>query len=595
MIFEHRFFFQFGIRQRHLIVLLLLGILAALFEGVGVSILLPILEYLQAQGDLSALKEAAVWEKIIQVFGLFHLPVTLTTLLLAAFLMILLRQISIYSHSVYSANLREKVNAVIRTRGFGSFIRADYSYVTETGGSQVVSAVTLESTRAANGLLAYYTLVWHVVLVAMYVVIMLQISWPMTLFACVILSIVSFGAKALMQKSAEGGKQVTRLNRGLAQFLVEKIGAVRTVTLNVATDREIARVEGLCQQLRSEMYKLMKLSAKLEVLVEPVIVLAALVILFVAVQHFSMSLAHVALFMFILMRLMPIAKGLLKSRQNIAQVESSILTVKGMIEKAEASRSIVGGDKAFVRPSVGIEFSGVCFRYHENGPEVLQDVSIRIPAGSMTAIVGRSGAGKTTLVDLLPRLREATRGAITIDRTPTKDFRLDELRRNIAFVSQDDTLFDDSLYENIRYGKPSATREEVERAAKMAYVTEFLDRLPQGYETLVGERGVRLSGGQKQRISLARALLLEAGILVMDEPTSALDSESERYIQESITLIRERRDTTLIVIAHRISTIREADQIIVLDNGRVVECGTHGELMHGDEWYAEMTRLQVAS
>ncbi|MCU0595587.1 MAG: ABC transporter ATP-binding protein/permease [Desulfobacterota bacterium] len=595
MIFEHRFFFQFGIQRKHLTVLLLLGILAALFEGVGVSILLPILEYLQAQGDLASLQGATIWKSIIQVFTVFRLPVTLTTLLLAAFLMIVLRQISIYSHSVYSAYLREKVNASVRVKGFSSFIRADYSYVTETGGSQVVSAVTIESMRAANGLLAYYTLIWHVILVAMYVLIMVQISWQMTVFACLVLSSVSLAAKVLMQRSAAGGRQVTQLNRNLAKFLVEKISAVRTVTLNVATEREISRVEALCLQLRSEMYNLMKLSAKLDVLVEPVIVLAALVILFVAVQHFKMSLAHVALFMFILMRLMPIAKGLLKARQNIAQVEASILTIKGMIEAAQKARSIIGGDKAFVRPRIGIEFSGVCFQYHENGPEVLHDVQVVIPAGSMTAIVGRSGAGKTTLVDLLPRLREPTRGVIMIDRVATKEFRLDELRRNIAFVSQEDTLFDDTLYENICYGKPSATREEVERAAMKAYVTEFLGRLPQGYETLVGERGVRLSGGQKQRISLARALLLDVGILVMDEPTSALDSESEQYIQKSIAEIRERRDTTLIVIAHRISTIREADQIIVLDNGRVVECGTHGELMHGDEWYAEMTRLQVAS
>jgi ABC-type multidrug transport system fused ATPase/permease subunit len=575
-------------------VLLLLGVVAAIFEGAGVSILLPILEYLQAQGDIASLKNSAVWERIIQLFSLLHLPLNLTMLLLSAFLMIVLRQISIYSHSVYSAYLREKVNASVRVKGFSSFIQADYSYTTETGGSQIVNAVTVESVRAANGLLSYYTLVWHVALVAMYVAIMLHISWQMTLFACLILSSVSFGAKVLMQKSAAGGRQVTQLNRGLAKFLVEKIGAVRTVTLNVTTDREISRAEQLCQHLRSEMFNLMKLSAKLDVLVEPIIVLAALVVLFVAVQHFKMSLAHVALFMFILMRLMPIAKGLLKARQNIAQVEGSILTIKGMIETAQKSRRIVGGDSPFVRPRIGIEFSGVSFRYRKDGPEVLHDINIRIPAGSMTAIVGRSGAGKTTLVDLLPRLREPTQGVITIDRVPIQDFILDELRRNIAFVSQEDSLFDDTLFENVRYGKPSATREEVERTAQKAYVTEFLDRLPDGYETMIGERGVRLSGGQKQRISLARALLLNARILVMDEPTSALDSESERYIQQSISGIREKGDTTLIVIAHRISTIREADQIIVLDNGRVVECGTHGALMHGDEWYAEMTRLQVA-
>ena len=594
MFFKQQYFSKFGIRQRNLNLLLIFGILAAVFEGAGVSIFLPILEYLQAHGDLMSLKESSVWEKIIQLFSLFHLPVNLTTLLSAAFLMMVLRQISMYARSVYSAFLREKTNANVRIMGFSSFIRADYSYVTEVGGSHVVNALTIESIRAAKGLLAYYSMIWHAFLMAIYVFIMLQISWQMALFACLVLSVVSSAARVLLVKSAEGGRQVTQRNRNLAKFLFEKVGATRTITLNVATKREIGRVEAICQQLRSEMYNLLKLSAKLEVLVEPIVILAALVILFVAVQYFKMSLAHVALFMFILMRLMPIAKGLLQARQGIAQVEASVSEIRELIETATESSTIRGGGMPFMRPSKGIRFSGVSFKYLEKGPEVLHDVSIWIPKGSMVAIVGRSGAGKSTLVDLLPRLREPTRGSITIDDVPIQDFRLEELRRNIAFVSQENTLFDDSLYENIRYGKPEATREEVEKVARNAYVTEFLNRLPNGYETILGERGVRLSGGQRQRISLARALLLDAGILILDEPTSALDSESEHYIQESIAKIRMRKDTILLIIAHRISTIKEADQIIVLEDGRVVEGGTHSDLMHGDEWYAEMTRLQIA-
>jgi subfamily B ATP-binding cassette protein MsbA len=220
-------------------------------------------------------------------------------------------------------------------------------------------------------------------------------------------------------------------------------------------------------------------------------------------------------------------------------------------------------------------------------------VTLSIPAGKMTALVGRSGAGKSTLVDLIPRLREPQEGRILIDGTPIGEFSLGDLRRAIAFVPQDSFLFDDTVANNIRFVRPDAGQEDVESAARQAYADVFIRALPDGYNSRIGERGVRLSGGERQRIVLAQALLQKAPIVVLDEPTSALDSDSERYIQRAIVEIRATGRTTLIVIAHRLSTIKTADQITILDGGEVTGIGKHRDLLEEMDWYANVVAAQT--
>lgn len=224
---------------------------------------------------------------------------------------------------------------------------------------------------------------------------------------------------------------------------------------------------------------------------------------------------------------------------------------------------------------------------------MLHDVSIKSPAGSTIAIVGRSGSGKTTLVGLLPRLYEIEGGAVLMDDIDIREYRLTDLRRQISLVSQDVILFDDTIANNIAYGVlASSSRAAIERAADMAHVTEFAEQLPEGLETNVGQRGILLSGGQRQRIAIARALLKDAPILILDEATSALDSESERRIQGALAALMRGRTT--LVIAHRLSTVEGADCIIVLKDGAVVEQGTHEELLSLDGYYGGLHRMQFA-
>ncbi len=237
-----------------------------------------------------------------------------------------------------------------------------------------------------------------------------------------------------------------------------------------------------------------------------------------------------------------------------------------------------------------IELKNVSFQYGNESKVILKDVSLRIPKGQMIALVGESGGGKSTITKLIPRFYDPTGGAVLWDDIDLRDARLSSLREHIALVTQETTLFNDTVRYNISYGKPDATDEQLRHAAEVAFAADFIAELPNGYDTIVGERGVFLSGGQRQRIAIARAVLLDAPVLVLDEATSALDTESERLVQKALENLMQNR--TSIVIAHRLSTVRKADKIIVMVRGQIAETGTHNELLQKGGIYKRLYELQ---
>ena len=238
-----------------------------------------------------------------------------------------------------------------------------------------------------------------------------------------------------------------------------------------------------------------------------------------------------------------------------------------------------------------MRFEEVSFAY-DNGPEILNGISLSVPAGGVIAVVGSSGAGKTTLVNLLPRFNTATAGALRIDGCDVREVTLRSLREQMAIVTQETILFNDTVWNNLCYGRPDMPEARVVAASKAALAHDFITQLPQGYQTKIGERGQRLSGGQRQRIAIARALLKDAPILILDEATSELDSESELLVQRALNNLMAGR--TVFVIAHRLSTIRRADRIVVLEGGTITEMGTHEELLSNGGTYRRLYEMQFA-
>lgn len=239
-----------------------------------------------------------------------------------------------------------------------------------------------------------------------------------------------------------------------------------------------------------------------------------------------------------------------------------------------------------------IELKNISFNYQTADKTILQNVNLEIPKGSMIALVGESGAGKSSLIKLIQRLYEPTGGAILWDEVDLRDARISSLKKQTALVTQETVLFNDTVRYNISYGKPDASVEEVAKAAKIAFAHDFIEELSDGYDTMVGERGTFLSGGQRQRIAIARAVLIDAPVLILDEATSALDTESERLVQKALANLMANR--TSIVIAHRLSTIRKADKIVVMERGRIIETGTHFELLETGGTYKKLYEMQFA-
>ena len=299
------------------------------------------------------------------------------------------------------------------------------------------------------------------------------------------------------------------------------------------------------------------------------------------------------LFVILFARLVPPVQSMVRVYNNLQKANAA---AKRIFEIMDADESIVEKPDALVLKGFaeGIEYHHVSFAYrtdqHAEPVYVLRDIALAIPRGQTVAIVGPSGAGKTTLVDLLPRFYDSTEGDIYIDGHPVRDLNINSLRAQIGLVSQDCILFNDTVANNIAFGRTTLKADEVRRAAQIAHADQFISHLPQGYDTPIGDSGITLSGGQRQRLSIARAVLKDPPILILDEATSALDTESELAVQQALNELMQGR--TCIVIAHRLSTIRHADHIVVMDKGCIVENGTHDQLMAQGGLYRRLVDMQ---
>jgi subfamily B ATP-binding cassette protein MsbA len=304
-----------------------------------------------------------------------------------------------------------------------------------------------------------------------------------------------------------------------------------------------------------------------------------------------MTLAGLGVVLFVLLRVVPQVKQITVASQALAALQGTLENVHRVVERARAAEDVKGGTVLFRGLERDIVFEGVGFSFAADGRWILRDVSFAVEKAQLTAIVGRSGAGKSTLLDLVARLRVHGAGSITIDGVPIEAFDVRSLRAGMGVVDQHGFLFDDTVAANIAYGMPDVTRTAIVDAASRAHADEFIRALPRGYDTRVGERGIRLSVGQRQRISFARVVLQDPDVLLLDEPTSALDSESEQYIQAVLDDLRRRK--AVVVVAHRLSTIKSADQILVLDEGGIVERGDHHTLLARSGTYKRLFDLQI--
>ena len=454
--------------------------------------------------------------------------------------------------------------------------------------SRVTSDIDAVQSLISNVLLGM--LVNVLTLIGM-IVVMLYLNWMFTLIALLVAPGLFLVVYHYTHRIKKASRAMRRQEGEVVNVLEEVLSSIRVVKAFAREDYEQQRFERESRESVEKALLARNVKAKLPPLVEIIVACGTCLVLWYGARLVlagSLTSGELLVFLLYLGKMYKPMRELSKMTDTISKASVGWERIREVLENTMQVRDLPGA-KTAPRFKGKIEFDHVSFSYDRNQP-VLNDLSLKIEPGQLAALVGPTGAGKTTIASLLPRFYETVSGQIRIDGTDIRRFKQKSLREQISFVLQETLLFRATVAENIAYGKPNATHEEIVRAAKLANADEFIDRMPDGYDTMIGERGVTLSGGQRQRVTIARAIIRDSPILILDEPSAGLDAASEKLVFDALENLMEGK--TSIVIAHRLATVRRADVIFVIDQGRVVEQGTHEELLAGGGLYSRLYELQ---
>lgn len=567
------------------------GVFAALLEAIGLSFIIPIVELVQSSGDPTAEANGALGV-FVAVYQALDVPLTLGTAVLGVSLVLTIRWTATFLVRWVRAALSVDYTRELQSSAFDNALDARVAYFDSEGSDDILNAIVTQAEYAGGIVINLANFFEQGIITLMYLVVAFILAPFLTLFALVFLGGFSLLFRYVLESGYDIGDRVADANERVQKTAQAGTQGIRDTKLFGLKEELRDEFQAAVDQFAGARIKEHRNQQAIQNFYNLLTAISVFILIYVAITVADMSLSALGVFLFAMFRLGPKASGLNSKLYQIENALPHLVRMQEFIDDLERNReqATAGPAPEIIRT---IEFDRVTFSYEGQEEPALSGVSFEVQKPEFVGFVGPSGAGKSTIVSLLTRLYEPNSGEIKVNGRSIHDMDVEEWRSHIAVVRQSPHIFNDTLRYNLTIGNRDVSDAELDRVVRIARIDEFFDRLPKGYETQLGDDGVRLSGGQRQRVALARALLKDADVLVLDEATSDLDSNLEQQVQEAIESMD--REYAIIGIAHRLSTVQNAKRIYSIADGEIIETGSHDQLIANDGQYAELYALQSES
>ncbi|MEY7849450.1 ABC transporter ATP-binding protein [Natrarchaeobius sp. A-rgal3] len=565
-----------------------LSIIAALLEGFGLSFIMPIVEV--AQADTPVEEADGFLGIFLTAYRTVGVPFTLGYLIAGVAVIMIIRFTTSFFVGWLQAAIETKYVRYLQEEAFYHSLETKISYFDQEGSDDILNAIVTQAEYAGNVISYALHSVEQGLLASMYLTIALILSPLLTVLTAVFFGGLTLMFRYVLDPGYSLGDEVADAKEGIQSQAQAGTQGIRDVKLFGMIDELRSGFAESAKRFETNRIRIARNEAAITNYYQLMTALSVFALIYLALTFSSMNLAELGVFLFAMFQLGPKVSSLNKYIYRVESELPHLVRTQQFIEELRENRDPTGSSERIPDSIDRIEFDGVQFRYDTSDETVLHDVSFGFDRTEFVAFVGPSGAGKSTVASLLARMYEPEGGEIYANDVEIDRFDVREWRSRVTIVRQDPHVFNDTLRRNVTIGNRNATQSEIEQVCEISQVTEFLDELPDGYETVLGDQGVKLSGGQRQRVAIARALLEDADLLILDEATSDLDTALERRVHEGIESMN--RDYGMLVIAHRLSTVTNADRIYTMEDGEIVESGSHEELISNADTYSTLYSLQ---